>query len=390
MLSSILISWDPNTAAVVEQIAGETGVIHSVWSGYPPPDTPELVRILRAKSPDLLLLDVSDPELCLPVLERVRKGEFRTVVVGYRARWNRHEQAELEDAGVRQLLEAPFSAGQLEAAIYRALHDGREFENPNLLAFLPAKAGSGCSTVVLNAAFALAQEQQARVLVLEADRRSGVLSILLNQPARGKLADALAAADSLTGLDWSQHYAEAFGVHFLLADPARRTAAPTWAQYFHLLGFLRSRYDFILADLPEVVNPATVEIVRTARASFVVATPEIPSLRMSAVRLGELTECGLAEDRCPILLNRVHRDALSVGEVEKLLGRPVFATFPNEYARILTSTIESRPVAQNTRFYEACAAFGRRLTQRDRPAAEAPVRSPLGFLGRLSRLGAQS
>ena len=297
MLSSILLSWDPGTAAVVEQIAAETGVVQPVAAGYPPPDTPELIRLLRAKSPDLLLLDVGEPDVCLPLLNRVQKGEFRTAVVGYRTRWNRHEQAELEHAGVRQLVEAPFSAVQLEAAIYQALHGGGGYENPNLLAFLPAKAGSGCSTVVLNTAFALAREQRAKVLVLEADRRSGVLSMLLNQPSRGKLSDALAAAGSLTGLDWSQHYAEAFGVHFLLADPARRGPAPTWAQYFHLLGFLRSRYDFILADLPEVVNPATVEIVRSARYSFVVATPEIPALKMSAVRLGELAECDIPAAR---------------------------------------------------------------------------------------------
>ena len=57
-----------------------------------------------------------------------------------------------------------------------------------------------------------------------------------------------------------------------------------------LLGFARERYDFVVADLPEIVNDATEAIVREAMAVFVVCTPEIPSLFL---RAGESSSCKL-------------------------------------------------------------------------------------------------
>ena len=133
--------------------------------------------------------------------------------------------------------------------------------------------------------------------MLEADRRSGPLAIMLNLERHRGLPQALTRAASMTALDWQQQYVEAFGVHILLAEPGRRDLLPGWAEYYQLLHFVQTRYDFVVADLPEVVNPALAEVVRCSRCVFLVCTPEVPSLRMAIQGLAELKEYGVAPRR---------------------------------------------------------------------------------------------
>ena len=47
---------------------------------------------------------------------------------------------------------------------------------------------------------------------------------------------------------------------------------------------LISQREALLIDLPEVVNEAIAELVRSARSVFIVCTPEMASLKMARFR----------------------------------------------------------------------------------------------------------
>ena len=125
---------------------------------------------------------------------------------------------------------------------------------------------------------------------------------------------------------------------------------------------MQTRYDFVVADLPEVVNPASAEAVRCARGVFLVCTPEVPSLRMAIQRLAELEEYGLAPDRIHIVLNRQERRGLPAQEIEAVLGHPVLGAHPNQYAHVRDAIVESRLVASTSPFGESCQALARKLS----------------------------
>ena len=166
----------------------------------------------------------------------------------------------------------------------------------------------------------------------------------------------------MTDLAWQQQYVESFGVHILLAESdgrKRYRVGPTTISSLH---FVQSRYDFVCADLPEVVNPASAEVARCARSVFLVCTPEVPSLRMAIQRLAELEEYGVAADRIHIILNRQERRGLPVQEIEAILGHSIFAALPNDYAHIRDAIVESRLVASDSPFGEGCQALARKLS----------------------------
>jgi pilus assembly protein CpaE len=249
-----------------------------------------------------------------------------------------------------------------------------------LWAFLPAKAGGGCSTLVLNTAGALHQLSQREVLVIEADARSGSFAMLMDLQMPKPLDQALGLAAEMTPLEWRSYRAELGGVHILPADPARPRRLPSWADYSQLLHFLEHRYREILVDLPEVVNDATAEVVRRAEYVFVVCTPEIPSLKMADIRCQDLLSRGVSRDRIRLIVTRFTRSEVSTKDVERNLGWPVYATLANDYKAVRNSILEARLVAPDCSFGKDCRRLAKTLLTPPGTVVQ------MGALQRLSRL----
>jgi pilus assembly protein CpaE len=371
MLSLALYTANPDSEFCIDQLVQESSQFNLVIKGAPDSPAADLFQSLKRHDPDVVLLDltqwpIGDPpgnDFCnaAALARLIQASDLRAVVIGFLASWDASQQAEFGDAGVVDLLPLPFSSLELEMLVYDALHRDHPVTNQSILAFLPAKAGGGCSVIALNTAAALANQLHKRVLLLEADRRSGPLAIMLNLERHRGLPQALTSAASMTELAWQQQYVEAFGVHILLAEPSRRDPLPVWADYYQLLHFVQKRYDFVVADLPEVVNQASAEVVRCARGVFLVCTPEVPSLRMAIQRLAELGEYGVAPERVHVVLNRQERRGLPVQEIEGVLGHSIFAALPNDYAHIRNAIVESRLVASNSPFGEGCQALARKI-----------------------------
>jgi pilus assembly protein CpaE len=277
-------------------------------------------------------------------------------MIGFRPRWNRAEQLTFEDAGILDLLHEPFSPGDIEGGTYDAMHRRYPITHQNILAFLPAKAGSGCSTITLHLAAALSQNLKKKVLLIEADRRSGPLAVMLNLERHKGIPDAMEHHGAMSPLEWRQVTAQLQDMDLLLANPNRRGRLPTWADYYQLLLFAQKHYDYIVVDLPEVINQATAEFVRHARAIFIVSQPELPSLKLAKLRRAELESCEVPAERVNMLVNRWERRHTRE-DIEKLLETPIFGTLPNDYKEIRNAMADSRLAAPNSSLAKACDAL---------------------------------
>ena len=344
---------------------------------------PTVIRSLQTHDPDLILVDVGDWESVASLARKIKECNLRGIAVGFRPNWNRLEQVAFEDAGISYLLREPFSIAEIETLAHEALHKERGVANRNILAFLPAKAGGGCSTVAIHTASAIAKGLIKNVLLIEADRRSGVYSIMLNLKHGKGLDSALRLGNAMTPIEWHQHFVRVDGVHLLPADPQHRSPLPSWLDYYQLLQYVQKQYDYLLIDLPEVVNEATAEVVRSARNVFIVCTPEIASLKMARFRAEELEACEIPADRISVIVNRCERDGPAAQELEEMLERPVFWTLPNDYAHLKAAMMESQLAAAESPFGESCQAFARKLG--GLPDAP-PERFTLALLRKLGRI----
>ena len=104
---------------------------------------------------------------------------------------------------------------------------------------------------------------------------------------------------------------------------------------------------------------------------------------LAGQRFAELEACEVPAGHIHMIVNRWERGHLSIPDVEKILGRPVFGTLPNDYARVRESILESRLVSQDSDFAEGCRALARKLSGLpDTP----PSRSGFGLLKKLGRI----
>jgi pilus assembly protein CpaE len=252
--------------------------------------------------------------------------------------------------GVRQLLTSPVAHEKLAETIafiqkQLALQPAPVPRLGDLYAFLPAKPGVGATTIAVSTSCALAEELHVGTLLLDFDLMAGCTKFLLKLGNTSSIVSALEHADVLDVDLWAQMIGKWDELDVLHAGDLNPPATLTSSGLEVVLGFARSQYDTICADLASSLDPFTVQVLREARRIFIVTTPELVALHMTADRLHGIQELGLAE-KVSLLLNRKnlpHRGA-SDAEIAKMVGFPFALEFSNDYSAVQKAALDGVPV----------------------------------------------
>jgi pilus assembly protein CpaE len=279
--------------------------------------------------------------------------------------------------GVRELLTTPVAHDKLAEAIAKIAQQLALTPAPvprlgNLYAFFPAKPGVGASTLAVSTSCALADELHVGTLLIDCDLMAGCTKFLLKLGNTSSIVNALQHSGELDIDLWAQMIGKWGGLDVLHAGELDPPATLTVASLEVLLGFARSQYDTICTDLASSLDPFTVQVMREARRIFLVTTPEVVPLHMTADRLRHMTELGLA-DKVSLLLNRKnlpHRGA-SDSEIAKMVGIPFAYEFSNDYAGVQSAQLDGVPIAHQSSLGRTIMALAGSLapaiTQHDIP-----------------------
>jgi len=372
LLNAVLFSLDPGLAALVRSIADQSieftleRLVDTQPTGF------EISRTLATNSPDAVLLEVADPHHDIVYARAIHMAAPHLPIIAITSEDISHAVAQDPECGIGEILVWPFTVMDVEEALQRSVRRMAEPHHENLFAFLPGKAGSGTSTVVMNTAAMLAGELKKRVLVMESDLHSGLFATILDALPRHSIRDALYGAKTMELAEWERCLVRACGVDYLVTNTAVKEPVPGWSDYYQLLRFVLPRYDAVLVDLPEVVNSATAEVVRTAHAVYLVTTPELPSLSLARQRCQELARWGVEDDRLFAIVNRWHKHDLSTDDVEKVLHHPVAAKIRNDYKAVQKLVSEARALDTDNDLGASFLEFARRLMGEEIPEKEKP------------------
>jgi Flp pilus assembly CpaE family ATPase len=361
MLSAVLFFKDAGVSASVENLAIESKQVSFQKTFERYPKAFELAKIMNTYVPDLIFLDMSDWESALAAATDIHTFAPQCAIVGFGAGWASSQEAQSTAAGVTELLISPVTLKTFEAGVERAMEKVRGADQENLVAFLPAKAGSGASTVAVNVAgYLSAAPLSKKTLLIDGDLNSGLISVALGINHPYSVLDALENSSQLDSY-WTKCVAGGGKLDVLVSDRTKRQTLPSWANYHDLLDFVTSRYDQILVDLPEVVNDATVEIVRRARRVFVVCTPERASLTLALQRCSEIERRRISPDKIGLLINRWHRGDPSAKEVESELKRHVSGVFGNDHTTVRDAATGHTFVNPESKLGRSFATFANAL-----------------------------
>lgn len=368
MFQVITVSASAERGHFLRHLVHATGQLLLLRELETPLDELGAHKALALHHPDVMVVDLTGGEEGALAAYLLKRGSPGTPIVGIGG--SEEVRASVGQIGVAAFTSDRPEAAELLSAVGVALHHSCGVLEEKLLSFLPAKAGSGCTTVVANTAAALARLGR-KVLVIEADLRSGVLPFLLDLRVRHSLQGLLSDSSAIDSFRVHNCVEQAHEVDWLLSSRAIDAPLPCWYDYFRLLEAVRPRYDFILVDLPELVNAATVEFVRRSRRVYAVCTPELLSMRLCQQRLAELEHWSVPTERTQLVVNRWHADDLAPAEVERTIGRPVAQILPNSYPAVRAAATEGRPVDPESRLGQVYAEFASRVAGVEYKAAAA-------------------
>ena len=256
------------------------------------------------------------------------RSQIATIAVGCGD--SRDELVTLMQAGVRDVL-PQFTFRDLLQSVGRALTglgDSGEIV-ADLFAFVPAKPGSGATTVATHAAGMSSEMAEDPTLLLDFDIRLGVTTFLLKAEGTRTIVDALQQADRLDQDVWSGLVSQIGNLHLLGSGAADFSHVFQPEQFRTLLDYAVRQYSTIAVDLPGddgrsgmrsddagEKNSAGIDAGYRGGCMW-------PAAKLQWFRDLQLT------DKVSVVLNCAERrNALSVKEIEQIIQMPIRYMLP--------------------------------------------------------------
>jgi MinD-like ATPase involved in chromosome partitioning or flagellar assembly len=330
--------------------------------------------------PDLILVELDPFDDALLLIVNIRKIHPKLPVLGF-ARQLTERELRVAQAEEVEVLSLPPSQDEFLDAVERASGAAESDKMPKVIAFASAKGGCGATTIGLNVAGYLANDLGQKVLVVEADVYSGILSFMLNIQSQRFLLDALSNPNSLKE-NWRRTVVTSHGIDFLLGSaPESLPAVPSW-KYSQLLRFLGSRYDAIIVDLRDTLGAVSSELTRRAGQVFIVTTADLFCLALVRRRQSEMRKLG---QQPRVLVNRWSQQygGIEISEIEQLVDGPLAGVFEEDQRAMQRAIHGMELVEKDSRLGKAMHEFSRQFAGAGAAEPVRPGKSFSRFAGQL-------
>ena len=333
------------------------------------------LRGVAADQKCIAILDYSDPGRAMAVARAVDgRPQIAAIVVG--GGGTRDELLQLMQAGVRDVL-PHFTFREILNAASRAASSlacaGEILAD--LYAFVPAKPGSGATTVATHSTAVAARLANEPTLLLDFDLRLGVTTFLLKAEGTHTIVDALAQADRLDRDMWSSLVSQLGNLHLLGSGPVDVSRPFPTDRFTQLLDFAVRQYATVAVDLPGTMEEQECEVLMRSKHIFLVSTPDISALHLARRKAAWLQDLRLT-DKVTVVLNCVERrNTLSVSEIERIIQLPIRYLLPASAGEIARAMQNGAVLAGSSPLAKEVSRIAADMTQM-RPAGKksSPVR----------------
>ncbi len=324
---------------------------------------------LRQLRPDVVLLDLaSDLEAACLAIRWIVSFSESIQIVGLHHRNDSEAILKSLRSGASEFLHAPFDAASQEEAIARLLRlrqagNSEPQQAGKVIVFSSAKPGSGASTLAAQAAFALRQATDQRILLADFDVMGGTMGFYLQVSHGDSLLDALGMAENLDAELWSSLVAHSGGIDILPAPETPSTEQVDADRLHAVIDFARLHYEWVIIDLPVVFQRISLMTISEADHAFLVSTPELPSLHLARKAIAMLQQLGFPQERFRIAINRVEkRSGVAVADIEKLFSCHIDSRFPNDALALHRAVTLAQPLGSESELGRAISALAQRIS----------------------------
>jgi pilus assembly protein CpaE len=316
----------------------------------------EGIELSQECDPDVVLMDINMPDMDgISATEAIRKKlpHVQVIILSVQGDQNYMRRAML--AGARDFLTKPPMADELISAIRRAgemarqeraksvqtrgapvspgapIGSGFSLTQGKVITVYSPKGGTGCTTLAVNLALALHNED-TRVTLVDGNFQYGDVAVFVNEQGKNTIIDI---ATRVTELDpdvvegvMITHAAT--GVH-ILAAPSRPEYAEKVSgdQFSQLIEYLRQMYAYVVIDTTPILTDITLAAIDKSDVIVLVTTQDIPSIKNARLFLDLLQTIGIERERIVFTMNRYDkRIAITPERVGENLKQQVVAVIP--------------------------------------------------------------
>lgn len=296
-------------------------------------DGHEGLRAIRAKVPDLVITDVTMPNMNGFELVRRLRADHRTAripILMLSARKQSDDILTGYSEGADEYVPKPVEMSVLSAKIdvllkrMRATAGETVKRRGRVLVFAHGKGGIGATTLAVNSAVALAETKLYRVALLDLNLEFGNAHVHLDLKPERTLAD-------LAHLDPAQVDDSAFapllqqdrsGVQLVSGAAAPEDAElVTVPLVQHGIDRLRASTDYVLVDTPATFSQHVLAALDAADGVVVIAEPHLAALEAAKDWLDVLEKLSFPRERTLLVLNRTTQSGLETDQITRFFNR---------------------------------------------------------------------
>jgi len=362
-LTAQVVSYDDEFKRQVARLLRACGVPVGIVEG----------RNAEGTGPDLVVVDIrADASSGMAAIERLRSSSQGLAIFAVAAAAEPDLILQAMRAGANEFF--PWNTGEGPAA--RAMEESftgavrrtatrREAATAGAKppcvthAFLGAKGGAGTTTVAVNCGVELARLTKRPTIVVDLKTCLGEVALFLGVRPRFTVLDAI---ENLHRLD-KDFLKELVAKHKsgldILAGSEQfdRPNAQDAGALEELLRVLTRAYDYVVIDAGNVINACVAAALYAADTIFLVANPDVPSIRNAQRLVDRVRQLGAGSERVKVLLNRASdQNLVGPKQIETALGYGIHHTFSSDYRTVSTALNSGVPLSL-TNHSEIAAQF---------------------------------
>jgi pilus assembly protein CpaE len=340
---------------------------------------------------DLIIVDIrSDASSVMGTVERLRAAAPSAGIFAVAVTADPDLILQSMRAGANEFFIWPPAEDTLQGAVRRtaARRETSQGAKPGATTFVffGAKGGAGTTTLAVNTGVEVARHSHRATVIVDLKPGLGEVALFLGVRPRYTVLDAI---DNLHRLDREflkelvvKHKS---GLEILGgSEHFDRPGASDTGAIEELFRLLTRQYEYLVVDAGSQINSCTVAALYAADRMFLVANPDVPSVRNAQRLLERVRELGASGDRVRLLLNRAAEPfPIPPKQIETALGHPVHFTFPSDYKTVSTALNSGVPlaIAGDSDIATQFNQFTRNLLDPSAQSAQPPGEAKRGMLG---------
>jgi pilus assembly protein CpaE len=320
----------------------------------------EGIQLSQELDPDVILMDINMPDIDgISATETIRQKSphIQVVILSVQGDQNYMRRAML--AGARDFLTKPPMGDELISAVRRAGEMSRSERSKGTQARIaPAipggvpvassagalglaqgkivtvyspKGGTGCTTLAVNLAIALHNED-THVVLVDANLQFGDVAVFVNEQGKNTILDIAPRVDELDPdvVEEIMIKHEASGIRILAAPQRPEQAEKVSAdQFSKVLDYLRRLYAYVVVDTAPILTDVTLAAIDASDSIVLVTTQDIPAIKNARLFLDLLQTMGVERERIVFTMNKFDkRIAITPERVGENLKQEVKAVIP--------------------------------------------------------------